>query len=54
MDFLHLEKGQFCGFLKSIFLLSKKAYFLPKTLAYTFSQFILRKTKISENLKCLT
>ena len=42
------------NFVKSNFLLIKRAYFVPKMIAYTFSQFILDKTKISENLKCLT
>ena len=44
------EKCQFCGFLKSMYLLSRKACLLTRRLPNTFSWCILPKTKSWQNL----
>ena len=46
-----MQKCQFCGFLKSMLLLSRKACFLRRTSQKTFSQCFLHKTKCRQNLK---
>ena len=47
------KKCQFCGFLKSMLLLSRKVCILTRTSPRTFSRCILLKTKSWQNLKIL-
>ena len=46
-----LQKCQFCLLFKSMFIFSRKAYFLTRTSPNTFSGCILHKTKRSQNLQ---
>ena len=49
-----LQKSQFCLIFKSMFILSRKASFLTRTSANTFSGCIFHKTKRWQNIKFLT
>ena len=53
-DLTSFEKSELCGFLKSMFLLSRKGCFLTRTSPSTSSRCILHNTKSWQNLKFLT
>ena len=49
-----LQKCQFCLLFKSMFILSRKAFFLTRTSPNTFTGCIVHKTKRSQNFQFLT